>query len=66
MRHIRDMPPPKFKDANRVSPRLQGFLDRMLVRDPCQRASAAELLEHPFLRNITSTDCLSNLNRQVE
>ena len=33
-----------------VSARLQGFLDRMLVRDPAQRATAFELLHHPFLR----------------
>ncbi|XP_022919032.1 serine/threonine-protein kinase PAK mbt [Onthophagus taurus] len=50
MRRIREMPPPKLKNAHKVSPRLQGFLDRMLVRDPAQRATAAELLQHPFLR----------------
>jgi hypothetical protein len=62
MRFIRDMPPPKFKDTmHRISPRLQGFLDRMLVRDPTQRATAAELLEHPFIRQVTSTDCLMSL-----
>lgn len=62
MRFIRDMPPPKFKDQmHRVSPRLQGFLDRMLVRDPTQRATAAELLEHPFIRQASSNSCLLNL-----
>ncbi|KAL1509114.1 hypothetical protein ABEB36_003906 [Hypothenemus hampei] len=50
MRRIREMPPPKLKNAHKVSPRLQSFLDRMLVRDPTQRASAQELLAHPFLR----------------
>ncbi|KAK4887160.1 hypothetical protein RN001_003431 [Aquatica leii] len=50
MRRIREMPPPKFKNSHKVSPRLQGFLERMLVRDPTQRATAAELLHHPFLR----------------
>lgn len=50
MRRIRDMPPPKLKNTHKVSPRLQGFLERMLVRDPAQRATAAELLQHPFLR----------------
>lgn len=64
MRAIRDMPPPKFKNTHRVSPRLQTFLDCMLVRDPQQRASAVELLEHPFLRNINSVDCLSTLLKQ--
>ena len=58
-RYIRDMPPPKFKDtSHRASPRLQGFLDRMLVRDPTQRATAAELLEHPFIRHANSLNCL--------
>ncbi|KAI5700211.1 hypothetical protein M8J76_011114 [Diaphorina citri] len=50
MRRIRDMPPPKLKNTHKVSPRLQGFLERLLVRDPLQRATAAELLQHPFLR----------------
>ncbi|XP_050442510.1 serine/threonine-protein kinase PAK mbt [Adelges cooleyi] len=50
MRRIRDMPPPKLKNSNKISPRLQGFLERLLVRDPAQRATAAELLQHPFLR----------------
>lgn len=62
MRFIRDMPPPRFKDnMHKVSPRLQGFIDRMLVRDPTQRATAAELLEHPFMRQVASPDCLMSL-----
>ncbi|XP_065205221.1 serine/threonine-protein kinase PAK mbt isoform X2 [Planococcus citri] len=50
MRRIRDMLPPKLKNSNKVSPKLQGFLERLLVRDPAQRATAKELLDHPFLR----------------
>ncbi|CAH1159857.1 unnamed protein product [Phaedon cochleariae] len=50
MRRIREMPPPKLKNAHKVSPRLHSFLDKMLVRDPTQRATAQELLAHPFLR----------------
>ncbi|KAK7582432.1 hypothetical protein V9T40_013877 [Parthenolecanium corni] len=50
MRRIRDMLPPKLKNTHKVSPRLQGFLERLLVRDPAQRATASELLQHPFLR----------------
>lgn len=66
MRFIRDMPPPKFKDTmHRVSPRLQGFLDRMLVRDPTQRATAAELLEHPFIRQATTSNCLLSLIQPI-
>ncbi|XP_060555866.1 serine/threonine-protein kinase PAK 4-like [Ruditapes philippinarum] len=63
MRRIRDMPPPKIKNAHKVSPRLQGFLERMLVRDASQRATAFELLQHPFLHNADKPACLVSLMR---
>ncbi|ESO90950.1 hypothetical protein LOTGIDRAFT_163457 [Lottia gigantea] len=63
MRRIRDMPPPKIRSSHKVSPRLQGFLDRMLVRDASQRASAPELLNHPFLREAGPPSCLVPLMR---
>ncbi|XP_068085741.1 serine/threonine-protein kinase PAK mbt [Anabrus simplex] len=63
MRRIRDMPPPKLKNTHKVSPRLQGFLERMLVRDPAQRATAAELLQHPFLRQAGAPALLVPLMR---
>ncbi|KAL8598294.1 hypothetical protein ACOMHN_035244 [Nucella lapillus] len=63
MRRIRDMPPPKLKNTHRISPRLQGFIDRMLVRDPQQRATAGELLTHPFLREAGPPTCLVPLMR---
>ena len=49
-----------------VTPRLQGFLDKMLVRDPAQRSTAAELLHHPFLRSAGSPDLLVPLMRQFQ
>ncbi|KAK7104488.1 serine/threonine-protein kinase PAK 4-like isoform X2 [Littorina saxatilis] len=63
MRRIRDMPPPKLKNTHKVSPRLQGFIDRMLVRDPQQRATAPELIQHPFLREAGPPTCLVPLMR---
>ncbi|XP_052872517.1 serine/threonine-protein kinase PAK mbt [Anopheles cruzii] len=63
MRRIRDMPPPKLKNSHKVSSRLQNFLDRMLVRDPAQRATAAELLAHPFLRQAGPPSLLVPLMR---
>ena len=36
----------------------------MLVRDPAQRATAAELLHHPFLRQAGPPDLLVPLMRQ--
>ncbi|KAI1304927.1 Serine/threonine-protein kinase PAK mbt [Halotydeus destructor] len=50
MRRIRDMPPPKLKNVNLVSPPLKDFLCKMLVREPGQRATALDLLNHAFLR----------------
>ncbi|XP_040572121.1 serine/threonine-protein kinase PAK mbt [Lepeophtheirus salmonis] len=64
MRRIRDRPPPKLRNQSKVSPRLLGFLDKMLVRDPAQRATAAELLHHPFLRQAGPPSLLVPLIRQ--
>lgn len=63
MRRIRDTKPPNLKNVHKVSTRLQGFLDRMLVRDPLQRATAAELLSHPFLRQAGPPSLLVPLMR---
>ncbi|XP_014247062.1 serine/threonine-protein kinase PAK mbt isoform X2 [Cimex lectularius] len=63
MRKIRDMAPPKLKNTHKVSGRLQGFLERLLVRDPGQRATAAELLQHPFLRQAGPPSLLVPLMR---
>ncbi|XP_011501644.1 PREDICTED: serine/threonine-protein kinase PAK mbt [Ceratosolen solmsi marchali] len=63
MRRIRDMPPPKLKNSHKVSPRLQKFLEKMLVRDPAHRATAAQLLEDPFLMQAQSPSILIPLMR---
>eukprot|EP00058_Branchiostoma_floridae_P018931 XP_002604420.1 hypothetical protein BRAFLDRAFT_220446 [Branchiostoma floridae] len=63
MRRIRDMPPPKLKNTHKVSSRLQGFLEKMLMRDPSQRASAIDLLEHPFLLHASNPSCIVPLMR---
>lgn len=47
-----------------VSPSLKGFLDRLLVRDPAQRATAAELLKHPFLAKAGPPASIVPLMRQ--
>lgn len=63
MRRIRDMPPPRLKNQHKVSGMLVNFLERMLVRDPGERATAAELLSHPFLRNAGPPSSLIPLMR---
>lgn len=64
MKMIRDNLPPKLKNLHKVSPLLKGFLDRMLVRDPPQRATAQELLKHPFLGKAGPPSCIVPLMRQ--
>ena len=66
MRKIRDMPPPRLKNPQRASPRLLGFIDKMLIRDPSQRATAAELLHHPFVKMAGPSSVLLPLIQQIE
>ncbi|XP_053568868.1 serine/threonine-protein kinase PAK 4-like [Bombina bombina] len=64
MKMIWDNLPPKLKNAQKVSPLLKGFLDRLLVREPGQRAPANELLKHPFLGKAGPPSCIVPLMRQ--
>ncbi|KAL2096665.1 hypothetical protein ACEWY4_008813 [Coilia grayii] len=64
MKMIRDNTAPKLKNLHKVSPLLKGFLDRMLVRDLAQRATANELLKHPFLSKAGPPSCIVPLMRQ--
>eukprot|EP00062_Callorhinchus_milii_P027999 gi/632991999/ref/XP_007884878.1/ PREDICTED: serine/threonine-protein kinase PAK 4-like [Callorhinchus milii] len=63
MKMIRDNLPPKLKNSQKATPLLKGFLDRLLVRDPSQRATASELLKHPFLTKATAPSCIVSLMR---
>ncbi|XP_041092327.1 serine/threonine-protein kinase PAK 4-like [Polyodon spathula] len=64
MKMIRDNLPPKLKNLHKISPLLKGFLDKLLVRDPTQRATANELLKHPFLTKSGPPSCIVPLMRQ--
>uniref|UniRef100_M3ZLW3 non-specific serine/threonine protein kinase n=1 Tax=Xiphophorus maculatus TaxID=8083 RepID=M3ZLW3_XIPMA len=64
MKMIRDNQPPKLKNLHKVSPLLKSFLDRMLVREPAQRATASELLKHQFLSKAGPPSCIVPLMRQ--
>ncbi|KAJ8409047.1 hypothetical protein AAFF_G00240680 [Aldrovandia affinis] len=58
MKRLRDEPSPTVRNVHKISPVLKDFLECMLTREPQQRASAAELLEHPFLLQAGSAQCL--------
>ncbi|XP_041711178.1 serine/threonine-protein kinase PAK 6-like isoform X2 [Coregonus clupeaformis] len=64
MRRLRDEPAPTVRNATQVSPVLKDFLNRMLTRDPVERTSATDLLEHPFLLQSGSPQCLVPLVEQ--
>ncbi|ELW48173.1 Serine/threonine-protein kinase PAK 6 [Tupaia chinensis] len=51
-------PPPEYTCHLCPSPVLRDFLERMLVRDPQERATAQELLDHPFLLQTGLPECL--------
>lgn len=64
MKRLRDELAPTVRSVSQISPVLKDFLDRMLTRDPLERASATDLLEHPFLLQSGSPQCLVPLVEQ--
>lgn len=65
MKRLRDEPPPTARNASKISPVLRDFLDSMLTREPQQRSSASDLLQHPFLLQCSSPRCLIPLVEQT-
>nr|XP_033808223.1 serine/threonine-protein kinase PAK 6 [Geotrypetes seraphini]XP_033808224.1 serine/threonine-protein kinase PAK 6 [Geotrypetes seraphini]XP_033808225.1 serine/threonine-protein kinase PAK 6 [Geotrypetes seraphini]XP_033808226.1 serine/threonine-protein kinase PAK 6 [Geotrypetes seraphini] len=61
MKRLRDNPPPKLKNYHKTSPVLRDFLERMLTQDPIERATAQELLDHPFMLQTGLPECLMPL-----
>ncbi|KAM4633501.1 serine/threonine-protein kinase PAK 6-like [Polymixia lowei] len=64
MKKLRDEPAPSVRNTQKISPVLKDFLGCMLTRDTRQRASASDLLEHPFLLQAGSPKCLVPLVEQ--
>ncbi|XP_043930080.1 serine/threonine-protein kinase PAK 6-like [Protopterus annectens] len=64
MKRLRDYPPPTLKNTHKASPILRDFLERMLTREPLQRATATELLDHPFMLQVGLPECLVPLIRK--
>lgn len=44
-------PPPSFRNPDKWSPEFIDFVSKCLVKNPEQRVSAAELMQHEFIKN---------------
>jgi len=60
---IQTLGKPEFKSIAKMSSNLKDFLDRTLESKADDRASAEELLTHPFLENVSS---LSQLSKYIK
>ncbi|RYG60248.1 hypothetical protein EON64_19450 [archaeon] len=49
---ISSRPPPTLKDTEKYSADMRDFVSKCLVKIPDQRASAKELLAHPWIRGV--------------
>ena len=54
-------PPPSFRNPNRWSPEIIELVSRCLVKQPQERATAAELLRCDFLRNVGCSTVLREM-----
>jgi len=48
--------PPKLDNPSLWSKQFNDFIAKCLTKDPNQRPNAGTLLEHPFLKSVTSED----------
>ncbi|CAG5133164.1 unnamed protein product [Candidula unifasciata] len=54
-------PPPSFRKPDRWSPEFIDFVSKCLVKNPENRATAAELLDHDFIKNREPCSVLNNM-----
>jgi len=58
---IPKQPPPRLKEPKKWSPDFVDFIDKCLQKDPAQRQTAKQLLNHPFVLKGSSTQILEPL-----
>ncbi|KAJ8259585.1 hypothetical protein GJAV_G00171130 [Gymnothorax javanicus] len=54
-------PPPTFRNPEQWSQQFQDFVSQCLVKNPENRATATQLLQHPFIKNAKSSSILKAL-----
>lgn len=63
---IPSRPPPKLSKPELWSEKFNDFIDKCLTKNPDNRASAVELLEHPFIKNARSSEILKSLIQETD
>ncbi|AWP02179.1 Serine/threonine-protein kinase 4 [Scophthalmus maximus] len=58
---IPNNPPPTFRNPDLWSPAFQEFVGQCLVKNPENRATATQLLQHPFVKSAKSSSVLRAL-----
>ncbi|XP_068708436.1 serine/threonine-protein kinase 3-like [Montipora foliosa] len=58
-------PPPTFKEAERWSNDFRDFVSRCLVKNPEERATATQLLQHSFIQAAKSVSVLNNMIQEA-
>ncbi|XP_078334806.1 serine/threonine-protein kinase 3-like isoform X2 [Crassostrea virginica] len=54
-------PPPSFRNPDKWSPEFIDFVSKCLVKNPEQRVSAAELMQHEFIQNAKPREVLHKM-----
>lgn len=57
----KNTPPPTLSKPDNFSENLNSFVNSCLIRNPEQRWTAKELLDHPFIKGSLGEDCLKEL-----
>lgn len=58
-------PPPTFKDDERRSKEFLDFVSKCLVKNPEERATATQLLQHPFIESAKSVSVLNSMIQEA-
>ncbi|XP_055351310.1 serine/threonine-protein kinase 4-like [Paramacrobiotus metropolitanus] len=63
---IPSKPPPTFREPDQWSAEFIDFVSKCLVKDPEERATAMDLLEHEFIRNCKPISILTDMIEEAK
>jgi serine/threonine kinase 3 len=58
-------PPPSFRDPDRWSPEFIDFVQKCLVKNPEQRSTASQLLQHEFITRAPPVSILQQMIQEA-